>query len=94
MRISYGLTVLESDDPFVSNAKEALRGVTDASVPGAFLVDLLPILRYVPSWVPGAGFKRTASYYAKVNVDVVEKPFKLVKRKMVRTSSSTLSTDR
>ena len=72
MTVSYGLTVSDSEDPFISKAEEALHGFSEAGVPGTFLVDLLPILKHVPSWFPGAGFKRMASYYASANAEVVE----------------------
>ncbi|EDR09884.1 uncharacterized protein LACBIDRAFT_189858 [Laccaria bicolor S238N-H82] len=84
MNISYGLTVLEYDDPYITNAEESLRGLTEAGVPGAFLVDLLPILKHVPAWFPGAGFRRKAAHYAVVNTDLVDLPFKAVKREMAK----------
>ena len=61
MKIGYGIAVKESDDPYISIAEVALNGAVEAGVPGAFLVDLVPILKYVPSWFPGAGFQRKAA---------------------------------
>jgi hypothetical protein len=69
--------------PISRRAEEALQGVSEAGIPGTFLVDLLPVLKYVPSWFPGAGFKRKAAHYAAVNAEVVNLPFKTVQRKMV-----------
>ena len=83
MSVSYGLPVLESNDPYIALAEEALQGVAEAGIPGTFLVDLLPVLKYVPSWFPGAGFKRKAAHYAAVNAEAVCQPFKTVQRKMV-----------
>ncbi|KIJ97235.1 hypothetical protein K443DRAFT_257636 [Laccaria amethystina LaAM-08-1] len=80
MTVSYGLTVSDSEDPITSKGEEALQGFSEAAVPGIFLVDLLPILKYVPSWFPGAGFKRKASHYSSVNAEVVNLPFKAVQR--------------
>ena len=38
-----------------------MRFVVQIMRPGNFwLVDVLPILRYIPAWVPGAGFQRVA----------------------------------
>ena len=59
-----------------------------AGIPGAFLVDLIPILKYVPAWFPGAGFKRKASHWSKVNADVVEKPFQFVAEQVVMSLSA------
>jgi hypothetical protein len=83
MDIAYGIKVSESEDPYISNAEEALKGLAEAGTPGSFLVDLLPILKYVPSWMPGAGFKRKAAYWRKVNLDMAEKPFEHVKATLV-----------
>jgi len=73
---------LESNDPYITLAEEALQGVAEAGIPGTSLVDLLPVLKYVPSWFPGASFKRRA-HYAAINAEVVDQPFKIVQRKMV-----------
>jgi hypothetical protein len=83
MSVTYGLPVLESDDPYITLAEEALQGAVEAGIPGTFLVDLLPFLKYVPSWFPGAGFKRKAAHYAALNVEVVNQPFNIVQTKMV-----------
>jgi hypothetical protein len=83
MTVSYGLTVSDSEDPITSKGEEALQGFSEAAVPGIFLVDLLPILKYVPSWFPGAGFKSKASHYSSVNAEVVNLPFRAVQRSIV-----------
>jgi hypothetical protein len=83
MGVAYGIHVKNSDDPHISNAEEALNGIAEAGIPGAFLVDLMPILKYVPAWFPGARFKRKASHWSKVNAEVVEKPFRFVAEQVV-----------
>ena len=60
MKIGYGISVQESDDPYISIAEVVLSGGPEAGVPGAFLVDFLPFLKHVPSWFPGAGFQKKA----------------------------------
>ncbi|KAJ6580704.1 cytochrome P450 [Mycena capillaripes] len=59
MSVAYGINVLPQDDPFVALAKDAIRTIVIATVPGKFL-DTIPDLKYVPDWFPGAGFKRMA----------------------------------
>ena len=83
MKIGYGITVQESDDPYVSIAEEALKGVAEAGIPGSFLVDLLPILKYVPSWFPGAGFQRKAARWREAINTMAEKPFRHVQEQLV-----------
>ncbi|KAF8960727.1 cytochrome P450 [Flammula alnicola] len=82
MSIAYGIRVKDSDDPYISNAEEALYGLAEAGIPGTFLVDFIPLLKYVPEWFPGATFKRKAARWRRVNNDVAEKPFKYVQEQM------------
>jgi len=49
---------------------------------GAYLVDSLPWLRYVPSWFPGAQFKRDAKHYYDTLTDMIDVPFHEVQEKM------------
>ena len=84
MKIGYGIAVRETNDPYISVAEEVLDGLTQAGVPGAFLVDLIPILKYVPSWFPGAGFQKKAARWRKANHIMAEKPFCHVKEQLVQ----------
>jgi hypothetical protein len=45
--------------------------------------DSIPILKYVPEWVPGAGFKRIAREGLILSQAVLEVPFAEVKRRIV-----------
>ena len=87
MKIAYGIDVKDSDDPYISIAEEALNGIVEAAVPGAFLVDLLPILKYVPSWFPGAGFQKKAAHWKELQELMREKPFHHVKDQLVHDHS-------
>ena len=42
-------------------------------------------VKYVPSWFPGAEFKNQAKEWRKDSTAMLEKPFKMVKRRMVHT---------
>ena len=84
MDIGYGITVRESDDPYISVAEEAMEGFSAAGIPGTFWVDLIPILKYVPSWFPGAGFQKQAARWKKANHTMVETPFDYVKEQLVQ----------
>lgn len=41
LRISYGYQVKESNDPFIGLADRAMDGISQATTPGAFMVDIL-----------------------------------------------------
>ena len=40
-------------------------------------------VKYIPSWLPGAGFRRKAKEYASVLQDLVERPHNYVKSQLV-----------
>jgi hypothetical protein len=41
--------------------EEAICIATELVRPGRWLVEILPLLRFVPAWMPGAEFKRKAT---------------------------------
>ena len=84
MKTGYGIAVQESGDPYISVAEKAFEGIAFAGIPGAFWVDLLPILKYVPSWFPGAGFQKKAAGWRDNFNTMAEKPFRHVQEQLVR----------
>ncbi|PPQ72181.1 hypothetical protein CVT24_002393 [Panaeolus cyanescens] len=82
MRIAYGITIRDTTDPYVTQLEKALYGLAEAAVPGAFLVDFIPALKYVPSWFPGASFQKKAAAWRQINHDVEVKPFEYVKEQV------------
>ncbi|EJD42045.1 cytochrome P450 [Auricularia subglabra TFB-10046 SS5] len=51
---------LLKDDPWVVISEEVVQNANDQALGGVHLVDMFPFLKYVPYWLPGAGFKRRA----------------------------------
>ncbi|KAF8814222.1 cytochrome P450 [Phlegmacium glaucopus] len=82
LHISYGYEIKERDDPFVALAEEAGSQISIASVPGSLSTFSLLVLRHVPAWFPGAGFKRTAARWAETVTNMVEAPYQFVKQQM------------
>ena len=83
MDIAYGIKVQESGDRYISLVEDVINGGNEAAIPGAFWVDFFPILAYVPSWFPGAGFQRKAAHWRKLKETMVEKPFCYVQEQLV-----------
>ena len=88
MKIGYGIAVQESDDPYISIAEEVLNRLAEAGIPGTFWVDMIPILKYVPSWFPGAGFQMKAARWREAINTMTEKPFRHVQEQLVRVQFS------
>jgi hypothetical protein len=83
--LTYGYKIKEEgSDPLVDLADKALIEFSIVTTTGAFLVDLLPWLKYIPSWFPGAGFKRLAIKYTKTCDDLASVPFTWVQDQMAK----------
>ena len=63
--MTYGINVRPYNDPYIKIAEEAVEAVAEFLIPGAFLVDSIPILKYVPEWFPGAKFHGKAAVMRK-----------------------------
>ncbi|TFK43282.1 cytochrome P450 [Crucibulum laeve] len=82
LRISHGYEVREENDPLVELADKATAQFALSTAPGGFLVDLIPILRHIPAWCPGASFQRKATAWSSTLSDMVERPYNFVKEQM------------
>ncbi|KAF8509756.1 cytochrome P450 [Hysterangium stoloniferum] len=82
MEIIYGIKVAPKNDYYIATAELGMSGMIIAGNFGAFLVDFLPILKYVPSWFPGASFKRKAAVWRKASTAMSVVPFEAVKNAM------------
>lgn len=82
LQITYGYKVQTDNDPMVRVVDNAMDQFSELVVPGAYLVDTLPILRFLPSWFPGAQFKRNAKAYAATLKDMVNLPFNFTRKQM------------
>ena len=104
IRSVYGFNIQDANDPYISNAEQLMAGLAAAGIPGKFLVDTLPFcessrfvvvpnvnaasVKYVPSWVPGAGFQRQAKAWKDLLPYFVDEPFDYVVANVVNMSSS------
>ncbi|TFK81327.1 cytochrome P450 [Polyporus arcularius HHB13444] len=80
--VAYGIDVQPNNDPYIATAETALHAMSMAGNAGAYLVDYIPILKHIPSWLPGATFKRQAAEWKKATDAMVERPFKAVRTAM------------
>jgi cytochrome P450 len=93
LKVAYGYDVADEHDSYIALANAALQTFSQASVFGAFLVDYIPMLKYVPSWMPGASFKRKACEWRNLSHEMLESQFKIVKQNMANgTAVSCIAT--
>ncbi|KAF4584991.1 hypothetical protein EYR40_001817 [Pleurotus pulmonarius] len=88
MKIVYGIDVAPKDDYYITIAERALDGMAKAASPGAFLVDILPILKYVPAWFPGASFQKKAKEWKQVTLEMRDAPFNSIAASMAEGTAS------
>jgi cytochrome P450 len=74
--MTYGIKVQPTSDPYVGLAEEAARVAAPLLVAGSFLVDVIPWMKYIPEWFPGAKFQRTARTMREHANAIRNKPFR------------------
>ncbi|KAJ7092872.1 cytochrome P450 [Mycena belliarum] len=82
LRVTYGYEVQEGNDPFVAVADVATTQLSLGTSPTGFVVNMIPPLRHIPSWFPGAGFKRIASSWRKTLNKMADEPYGFAKEQM------------
>ncbi|KAG5745174.1 hypothetical protein H9Q70_012134 [Fusarium xylarioides] len=90
VKVVYGYTAEQfKPDPLLSTVRKVVDEFGIAAKPGAFMVDLIPILRYIPDWLPGAGFKTTAKEWRSNLESSVEDPAAFVEHQMANGKDNT-----
>ena len=69
-----------ASDPLITLADRALDQFSQATVPGRWLVDLIPIIAHTPEWFPGVEFKRLARIWRRTLLKSVNIPYNFAKK--------------
>jgi hypothetical protein len=59
--MTYSINVRPYNDPYIKIIEEAMEAIAGLLSPGSYVVDIIPILKYVPEWFPGAKFQSKAA---------------------------------
>jgi hypothetical protein len=86
MRSAYGSEDPVYNEGLIKAADDTIQGMIESALPGKMLVQMFHWLQYVPSWFPGARWKRTLEGLAALNEDLRFKPFEDTKDRLVSTS--------
>ncbi|KAG8726198.1 hypothetical protein FRC12_023616 [Ceratobasidium sp. 428] len=78
----YGYEVTSYDDELVKVVESAVNKISEAALAGNFYVNTIPWLKFVPSWLPGAAWKRTAIAWRKEIDRMVNVPYDWTKQQI------------
>ncbi|KAI0069316.1 cytochrome P450 [Artomyces pyxidatus] len=78
----YGYDVKERGDRYIDVASEISKLLWRTILPGALLVNDLPMMGYLPEWLPGMAFESLARHGRKLGEDMRYPPFQFVKNGM------------
>lgn len=94
LKIIYGYRVETArPDPLVEINDRMVEIFASATLPGAWLVDIVPWLKYLPDWMPGTGFKSLAHKARQVITASAEVPFRFAKQRTPEMEHSTTRSD-
>ncbi|KAJ7722449.1 cytochrome P450 [Mycena maculata] len=84
LRIAYGYHVVDGpqQDPFLELFETAGYNFASATKPAAFLVDIIPALRYLPEGFPGGGFHTIARAWSKQLHETIDTGYNYVKTQL------------
>ncbi len=73
----------DTNDRYVTLADRILTVVSELLQPGGTLINVIPILRYIPPWFPGASSQRAVAKAKKLWLAYKNEPFEYVKSRLV-----------
>ncbi len=85
LSVVYGYQAHNADDRFLRQAEVCLEIIANDITAGSGIwpVDLLPLLEYLPSCMPGASFKKKAALWNTMLKEFAEDPFEEAKTAVV-----------
>lgn len=84
MRVGYGIDVDKDSVDYMGIAEEAMATFNRTFLPGKYLVESFPVLRFLPSFFPGTQFRRDAAEMLPIVLRMRDTPWAAV-REAVRS---------
>ncbi|TFK18377.1 cytochrome P450 [Coprinopsis marcescibilis] len=78
MRISYGSSDFEYNKRLLEDSEAIVERSSATTIPGSLLVNVFPVLRFVPDWFPGTAWKKYLQEGAVINRRLVPGPYVLL----------------
>ncbi|KAG8686613.1 hypothetical protein FRC11_008691 [Ceratobasidium sp. 423] len=78
----YGYETITSNDALFETVSDAVDGFSRAIVTSNFYVNIIPWMQYIPTWFPGAQWKRKAMAWRLQKEQMLNVPFDWTRDKM------------
>ena len=88
LNVVYGLEVHSTENEYVKLSLISAESFVRSKALGKFWVDFLPILKYIPSWVPGAAAAKYGAWCRPIVEETANKPFCAIKSGEVSSGPS------
>ncbi|KAF9461152.1 cytochrome P450 oxidoreductase [Collybia nuda] len=83
LKLSHGYTVdTTRPDTLVELVENASKEFHTATLPGEWLIDSIPLMRFLPEWFPGEHFKKVGKVFREHNIEQANRPVDFVRRQM------------
>ncbi|KAK2460238.1 hypothetical protein APHAL10511_007627 [Amanita phalloides] len=79
----YEVAVGDMNDHYVALAERVMAAASELTHPGGTLINAIPILRFIPTWVPGASTQRRAAEVKEMFWTFRDRSFELVMRNLL-----------
>ena len=79
VKILFDINVADEDDETIAIIENVLEWLGEELTPGKYLVEVLPALKYIPAWFPGATVQRLSAYWKSTIERLKEEPYHRVK---------------
>lgn len=87
MSVAYGLPVSDAQHEYITHAEATMEMISQVTMPGAFIADIIPIFKHVPSWVPFLSCKKDAQRGRAMAERLVQTPFNHVVHELAAGSA-------
>ncbi|KAF8996241.1 cytochrome P450 [Cyathus striatus] len=83
MSVTYGLPLVDLDTHmYIGDAEKTLKLSAESVAPGAYIVDLIRVLKHLPPWVPFNSIPKIAASSAETVLKMTKPPFEYAKTAM------------
>ena len=79
LKAVYGINCATADDSYLVTAYTTTEIISQCLVPGKWIMEFLPFLRHVPTWIPGTTGQRLFKYSKEMHRKVKNATYDYVK---------------